>query len=91
MVIKKPFQNEKTEWCWSGKGKRVCKDQERKIKTQLEQVALHQKRYLFPLRPEGKTKLGGCEGSFGRWSKNHLCQLIKRPSQYPMVKEEVLE
>lgn len=72
MVIKRPFQNEKNEWCWSDKGKRVFKHQERKIKTQLEQVALHQKRYLFPLRPEGKTKLGGGEGSFGRWSKKHL-------------------
>lgn len=55
-LLKGPFQDEKNERCWSGRGNRICKHQGRKIKTQLEQVALHQKTDIFPVRPEGRRQ-----------------------------------
>lgn len=76
----------------AGRGNRTRTHQERKIKTQLEHVALHQKTGIFPVRltRRKETKLGGDAGSFGRWSKNQsissehlLLQLTGRPSQSP--------
>lgn len=97
-MIKGPFQDEKDEWCWLGRGNRICKQQERKIKTQLEQVALHQKTDIFPVRPEGRRQSwvgvqvaleGGArinQYPLSTYFRSSLGGLVN-----PQLKEEVLE
>lgn len=79
---------------WSGRENRICKHQERKIESQLEQVALHQKRAIFPKRPKGRRQSWlevqivwevEQESPF----EHLLSQFSGMPSQPPKVKGEV--